>query len=34
LYRKFSPIQPNEAYLVEKDYFDRANVEIVAGELS
>ncbi|CDW84041.1 pyridine nucleotide-disulphide oxidoreductase family protein [Stylonychia lemnae] len=34
LNRKFSPIQKNESYLVEKDFLDRANVEVVAGELS
>lgn len=31
--RKFSPIQKNEVYLVEEDYFERANIDIVKGEV-
>jgi hypothetical protein len=34
LTRKFSPIEKNEVYIVEEDYLDRANVEVVKGEVS
>lgn len=33
LNRKFSPIDKNEIYLVEPDYLDRANVDVVRGEV-
>lgn len=33
LTKKFSPIAKNEAYLVEEDYLDRANVDVVKGEI-
>jgi nitrite reductase/ring-hydroxylating ferredoxin subunit len=33
LNRKFSPISKNEAFMVEEDYFERANIDIVKGEL-
>jgi thioredoxin reductase len=33
LNRKFSPIQKNEAFMVEEDYFDRANIDVVKGEV-
>jgi thioredoxin reductase len=34
LNRTFSPLQKNQAYFVEKDYMDRANVEVLKGEIS
>lgn len=33
LNRKFTPIHKNEVYLVEEDYLDRANVDVVKGEI-
>lgn len=33
LNRKFGPINKNESYYVESDYLNRANVEVVKGEL-
>ena len=30
---KFTPIGKNEAYLVEEDYLDRANVDVVKGNI-
>lgn len=33
LNRKFSPISKNETFLVEEDFLDRANVDIVMGEI-
>jgi len=33
LNRKFTPIQKNEVYMVEEDYLDRANVDVVKGEI-
>ena len=33
LTRKFTPISKNEVYMVEEDYFERANIDIVKGEL-
>ena len=34
LNRKFTPIGKNESYLVEEDYLDRANVDVIKGELA
>lgn len=31
--RKFDSIEKNEAFLVEDDFFDRANVDIVTGKV-
>lgn len=31
--RKFSPIHKNEVFLVEEDYLDRANVDVIKGEI-
>jgi hypothetical protein len=31
LLRKFSPISKNETYLVEDDYLDRANIDVIKG---
>lgn len=31
--RKFSKINKNEVYLVEEDYLDRANVDVLKGEV-
>lgn len=33
LNRKFTPIQKNEVFMVEEDYFDRANVDVIKGEI-
>ena len=33
LNRKFSPISKNETFLVEEDFLDRANVDILKGEI-
>jgi len=33
LNKKFTPIQKNEVYMVEEDYLDRANIDVVKGEL-
>jgi len=33
LNRKFTPLQKNEVYMVEEDYLDRANVDVVKGEI-
>lgn len=33
LHRKFTPIQKNEVFMVEEDYLDRANVDVVKGEI-
>lgn len=33
LNRKFTPIQKNEVFVVEEDYFDRANVDVIKGEI-
>jgi len=33
LCRKFTPINKNEVYLVEEDYLDRANIDVVKGEI-
>ena len=33
LNRKFTPIQINEVFVVEEDYFDRANVDVIKGEI-
>jgi hypothetical protein len=33
LTRKFSPLGKNESYMVEEDYLDRANVDVVRGEV-
>jgi hypothetical protein len=33
LNRKFTPLQKNEVYMVEDDYLDRANVDVVKGEI-
>jgi hypothetical protein len=34
LNHSFAPLQKNQLFYVEKDYMDRANVEILKGELS
>jgi len=31
LNRKFSPIHKNEAFLVEEDFLDRANIDVIRG---
>ena len=31
--KKFTPINKNEVYMVEEDYLDRANVDVVRGEV-
>jgi NADH dehydrogenase FAD-containing subunit len=31
--RKFSPINKNEAFMVEEDYLDRANIDVIKGEI-
>ena len=31
--RKFTPLQKNEVYMVEEDYLDRANIDVVSGEI-
>ena len=31
LNKKFSPIHKNESYMVEHDYLDKANVEVIKG---
>ena len=31
--KKFTPINKNEVYMVEEDYLDRANVDVVKGEI-
>ena len=33
LQRKFSPISKNESYYVEEDFLDRANVDVVKGDV-
>jgi predicted RNA-binding protein len=33
LSKKFTPIQKNEVYMVEEDYLDRANIDVIKGEL-
>lgn len=33
LNKKFTPIQKNEVYMVEEDYLDRANIDVVKGEI-
>ena len=33
LNRKFGPVNKNESYFVESDYLNRANVEVVKGDL-
>ena len=33
LNRKFSPVSKNEVFMVEEDYLDRANVDVVKGEI-
>jgi len=33
LNKKFTPINKNEVYMVEEDYLDRANVDVVRGEV-
>lgn len=33
LNRKFSPIAKNEVFMVEEDYFERANIDIIKGEI-
>jgi hypothetical protein len=33
LSRKFTPINKNEVYLVEEDYLDKANIDVVKGEI-
>ena len=33
LSRKFSPIHKNESYFVEEDFLDRANVDVIKGEI-
>lgn len=33
LYRKFSPINKNESYMVEEDYLDRANIDVIKGDV-
>lgn len=33
LRRKFSPISKNEIYFVEEDFFQKAGVKVIAGEL-
>jgi hypothetical protein len=33
LNRKFSPLHKNEVYMVEEDYLDRANVDVIKGEI-
>lgn len=32
--KKFSPLQKNEVFMVEEDYLDRANVEVIMGDVS
>jgi len=32
--RKFTPLQKNEVFMVEEDYLDRANVEVIMGEVN
>lgn len=34
LSKKFSPINKNESYMVESDYLDRANVDVIRAEIS
>lgn len=34
LNRKFGKLEKNEAFYVESDYLDRANVEVLTGEIS
>lgn len=34
LNRSFTPLQKNQLYYVEKDFMDRANVEVLKGEVS
>ena len=31
--RKFSPISKSEAYIVESDFLDRANIEVMRGDV-
>jgi len=33
LNKKFTPIQKNEVFMVEEDYLDRANIDVVKGEI-
>lgn len=33
LTKKFTPLQKNEVYMVEDDYLDRANIDVVKGEI-
>ena len=33
LNRKFTPLQKKEVFLVEEDYLDRANIDVVKGEI-
>lgn len=34
LCRKFTPISKNESYMVESDFLDRANVDVIRGEIA
>lgn len=33
LNKKFSPVHKNESYFVEEDFLDRANVDVIKGEI-
>ncbi len=32
--RKFGQLQKNEIFMVEEDYLDRANVDLIMGDVS
>lgn len=33
LNRKFTPLEKNEVYMIEQDYLNRANIEVVSGDV-